>query len=92
DLESIAHKKSRLSIEVGDIEAITAYEIAARAERLHKSMRSTLDGLFEKTQKDDPTKAQGIKDAILSQQRAIKLFRNRRNEIERRLKVKDANV
>ena len=82
-LLKIAEKKALVSAELRDRETAIMYEIAARKERLHESMSSTLKDLLKET--DNPEEAEGIKDAIASQERAMELFRSWREELEGRL-------
>jgi CheY-like chemotaxis protein len=78
DLETISEKKSRLEALVSDDETLASYEIAARLERLHKSILATLSESYE-----------GVNDlrileAIESQKRAIEILRGKREEIEKK--------
>jgi len=79
-LEDIARKKEELSTKFEDEGVLSSYEIIARAERLHKSMLTTLKDIFDKTAEEEVP--QDRKAAILSQEEAIAVFRKRRMEIE----------
>ena len=81
DLETISEQKARLR-RVVDEETASTYEGIARLERLHKSILSTFKDHVDKKGLFD----EDIKEAILSQQQAIQALKNKREEIERRLK------
>jgi CheY-like chemotaxis protein len=83
DLDNIAEKKSRLKAVAGDDETLVSYEIAARLERLHKSILATLSENYNR--KYDLR----ILDAIESQKRAIEKIRGKRVAIEKRLNEKN---
>jgi two-component system response regulator VicR len=83
DLDTIADKKSRLKTVVKDDKTLATYEIAARLERLHKSILSTLKESYDKM--SDPT----ILEAIESQKSAIEKFRSKKEAIEKQLDEKN---
>lgn len=82
DLEKISEKKARLRLEVNEKTA-SDYEIAARLERLHKSILVTLKESLDKTEYFD--EREGIRKAVEFHQRSIEAFRNKRDEMEGRL-------
>jgi CheY-like chemotaxis protein len=83
DLDTIAEKKSRLKAVVKDDKTLASYEIAARLERLHKSILATLKESYDKM--NDPS----ILEAIESQKKAIEIFRGKREAVEKSLNEKN---
>jgi CheY-like chemotaxis protein len=85
DLEAIKEKKDKLR-EVVDEKAVYKYEIAARVERLHKSILATLKKSIERI--EEPLEASAILESINEQERAIEKFKNNREKIEKKLMEK----
>ncbi len=81
-LENIAEKKAKLKTEI-DEETVSAYEVVARAEPLHKSMLKTLEGLFGTAAALNS--GGSVNEDIQSQQRTVEMFKKKRIEIEARL-------
>jgi CheY-like chemotaxis protein len=87
DLDDISKKKVKLASLVEDGEIAESYEISARLEKLHKSILTTLKQNFDYI---EPFERKNIREAILSQKKAIEMFKSKREEIERRLRDKNS--
>lgn len=85
DLEAIKEKKEKLR-EVVDEKAVSNYEIAARLERLHKSILVTLKKSLDRI--DEPLESSEILKSIAEQESAIEKFKNKREKIEEKLMEK----
>ena len=85
-LDNLTSKKSRLKKEISTGHEITAYEIVTRAENLHRSMLKTFREMFEVTKGSD---SESLLEAIQTQERAIEIFRKKREAIEKTLEESD---
>jgi|GEM_PF-468328 len=81
DLEEISRNRSRLSASGWDEKTMTEYETAARLERLHRSILSTLEDSLNRMGR---FKRVEIEEAIEAQKKAIGVFRSIIEDVERR--------
>jgi CheY-like chemotaxis protein len=82
DLKDMESQRSRLSSAFKD-KAHIVFEVAARKERLHESvLRNLREALKEAETKEEE---ETIKNTILSEEKALNLFRSWREEVEEKL-------
>ena len=84
DLEQIDETKSKMVASKEGRDKIREYEIAARSERLHKSLKSTLNEVLDKP--DSLFNISEIEEAIETQDKAVDMFKKHRKSIEKSLK------
>jgi CheY-like chemotaxis protein len=85
DLISIAEKRAKMRETVKDEVTLNSYEIAARLERLHKSIYTNLVESLGKI--EDPAEVTKVQNSIQSHQQSIDLFRGKRESIEQSIGI-----